>query len=515
MAVRLGPKNDTTQQTNKPGQQRKSGNFNNDDKSYQNKKRGNNQHGDGGKDNRRDNRGRGPYNQDNFWTRLQEIKGEQYDLEPLELKEQKFNAQSRLFCGSLPRDMTVEKIEEMFSKFGELGQVYHNKDGAFAFINYDFRANAEKAIKELAGTQMRGRNLMIRFAAITTGIQVKNLSPAVTNELLYKSFSIFGNVEMCRVNVDDRGKSIGSGLIIFTEKRSAVLAFKRCQEESFFITSTLRPVIVEPWETRDDDEGFSEANIIKNETYRKERKVGPRFAEPNSYESEYGKRWKQLFDIYKEKKQALENDLKAEMEALEVKMQLVVHQHETEKLRKELALREEEALQLQMGLGAYGVEPARPTMLSSGRGEYDGAYVGNTAGGVKRPYNYYDEPRGLETQAKRQQTQSQYDSYHRGGQSAYGDQRTYEDRSYANVVSGRSGAAYDQGEAAPAGYADEKDETAAAQPASLIETAETGLASNPYEASATEDAYSNYKQRTQQHADYEPFSAPNKRGRVY
>ena len=98
--------------------------------------------------------------------------------------------------------------------------------------------------------------------------------------------------------------------------------------------STLRPVIVEPWETRDDDEGFSEANIIKSESYRKERKVGPRFAEPNSYESEYGKRWKQLFDIYKEKKQALENDLKAEMEALEVKMQLVVHQHETEKLRK-------------------------------------------------------------------------------------------------------------------------------------------------------------------------------------
>ena len=91
---------------------------------------------------------------------------------------------------------------------------------------------------------------------------------------------------------------------------------------------------MEPWEPRDDEEGFPEANINKNEQYKKDRKSGPRLAEPNSFESEYGKRWKQLFDIYKEKRLSLENDLKAEMDALEVKMQLVVHQQETDKLRK-------------------------------------------------------------------------------------------------------------------------------------------------------------------------------------
>ena len=95
-------------------------------------------------------------------------------------------------------------------------------------------------------------------------------------------------------------------------------------------------MIVEPWETRDDEEGFPEASIQKNESYKKDRKVGPRFAEPNSAESDYAKHWKQLFDIYKEKKLSLENDLKAEMEAIEVKMQLVIHQQETEKLRKGL-----------------------------------------------------------------------------------------------------------------------------------------------------------------------------------
>jgi len=96
----------------------------------------------------------------------------------------------------------------------------------------------------------------------------------------------------------------------------------------------LRPVIVEPWETKDEEEGHPEANIAKTESYKKDRQVGPRFADHNSFEAECGERWKQLFDVYKEKKLSLENDLKAEMEALEVKMQLVIHQQETESLRK-------------------------------------------------------------------------------------------------------------------------------------------------------------------------------------
>ena len=74
--------------------------------------------------------------QDKLWDRLQEISESQYDLEPLDMSEKKFNAQSRLFVGSLPREITLEELKDMFSKHGELGQVYFNKDGAYAFINF-------------------------------------------------------------------------------------------------------------------------------------------------------------------------------------------------------------------------------------------------------------------------------------------------------------------------------------------------------------------------------------------
>jgi len=367
-----------------------------------------------------------------------------------------------------------------------LGQVYHNKEGGFAFVNMDYRASAEKAVRELSSKQLRGRNLKIRFAAITTGISVKNLTPTVTNELLYKAFSVFGIIELCRVNVDERGKSIGSGVIIFTEKRSAVMAFKRCNEESFFLTSTLRPVIVEPWETRDDEEGCCETSIPKNELFRKERREGPRFAETNSYESEYGKRWKQLFEIYKEKKVALENDLKAEMEALEVKMQLVIHQHETEKLRKELAMREQEALELQMGLGQYGSDQVRPTQLTSDVYETAGdtGYGSRYAGAAKRPHNYYDEPRNeYEAPTKRQQTQSNYDYYRSGARQQEGKQH---ERSYANVVSGQSGTAYDNEETA---YGEENTPTDIQQALGQV------LEDYQEEEAEAADPYSNFKQK--------------------
>lgn len=65
-----------------------------------------------------------------------ELSGPQLDLPPLDSSEKKFNANSRLFVGNLPRDIPYEELKSIFSKYGELGQVYFNKDGAYAFINF-------------------------------------------------------------------------------------------------------------------------------------------------------------------------------------------------------------------------------------------------------------------------------------------------------------------------------------------------------------------------------------------
>lgn len=59
-----------------------------------------------------------------------------------------------------------------------------------------------------------------------------------------------------------------------------------------------------------------------------------RFADRDSFEYEYGVRWKRLYEMYKEKKMLLESDLQAEVEQLERRLAIVKHEHETEKLRQ-------------------------------------------------------------------------------------------------------------------------------------------------------------------------------------
>jgi len=58
----------------------------------------------------------------------------------------------------------------------------------------DFRANAEKARREVDGQMFKGRPLRVRFAPQSTAIKVKNLNQFVTNELLEWAFQVFGEV---------------------------------------------------------------------------------------------------------------------------------------------------------------------------------------------------------------------------------------------------------------------------------------------------------------------------------
>lgn len=62
--------------------------------------------------------------------------------------------------------------------------------------------------------------------------------------------------------------------------------------------------------------------------------VGPRFANPGSFEYEYGTRWKQLYERRKQKEEALQREMKMEEEKLEAQAQYAKYEHETEMLRE-------------------------------------------------------------------------------------------------------------------------------------------------------------------------------------
>ncbi|XP_010775216.1 paraspeckle component 1-like, partial [Notothenia coriiceps] len=98
--------------------------------------------------------------------------------------EKTFTQRSRLFVGNLPVDIPEEEFKDMFAKYGNISEVFINRERGFGFIRLETRTLAEIAKCELDGTVMNNRPIRIRFATHGSALTVRNLLPAVTNELL-------------------------------------------------------------------------------------------------------------------------------------------------------------------------------------------------------------------------------------------------------------------------------------------------------------------------------------------
>jgi len=284
--------------------------------------------------------GRGGF--DRVLERLQTIQGQStVDLPPLDNTEKKFNGRSRLYVGNMTNDTTEEQLKEIMAQYGEVGEIFYNREKNFAFLRMGSRLEAEKAKRELDGQLRNGRALKVRFAPHQGAVKVSNLGPWVSNELLHKCFSIFGDIERAIVHVDDRGRSKGEGIVEFERKPNALEAVRRCSEGCFFLTASLRPVIAEMLEETDDDDGMQEKMLPKrNAEYHVERETGPRFAQGSSFEFEYGSKWKALYEMKKQKLEALEREMKLEEDKLVAQMEYARYEHETEHLRDQLRQRE-------------------------------------------------------------------------------------------------------------------------------------------------------------------------------
>jgi len=77
---------------------------------------------------------------------------------------------NKLFVGNLSNDVTNEKLSEMFSDQGEIKEsaVIMDKEAntskGFGFVTFAKDEDAEKAIKELDGKEIDGKNIKVNLA---------------------------------------------------------------------------------------------------------------------------------------------------------------------------------------------------------------------------------------------------------------------------------------------------------------------------------------------------------------
>ena len=75
-----------------------------------------------------------------------------------------------IYVGNLPRTTTEDAVRELFAAHGEVAEVKLIKDQysgelrGFGFIEMPAKTDAENAIKELDGTELDGRTLIVNEA---------------------------------------------------------------------------------------------------------------------------------------------------------------------------------------------------------------------------------------------------------------------------------------------------------------------------------------------------------------
>ncbi|KAH7947858.1 hypothetical protein HPB52_016282 [Rhipicephalus sanguineus] len=193
-------------------------------------------------------RPRGPAAVDPVMEQLSYLRGPTSGLETRATVEpKKFTGRCRLFVGNLPNNFTEDQFRKLFEDYGEVAEIFLNTAKGFGFVKLDTRQNAEAAKAALDFMPMQQKPLRVRFATHGAALKVKNFSQWVTNELLELAFSVFGEVERAVVIVDDRGRSVGEGIVEFSRKQAAQQALKRCSEECFILTRSVVLVVPLIW----------------------------------------------------------------------------------------------------------------------------------------------------------------------------------------------------------------------------------------------------------------------------
>ena len=256
--------------------------------------------------------------------------------------EKKFTGRCRLFVGNLPSDITEKEFNELFTKFGEVGECFLNQQRSFGFVKLDTRLNAEHAKQELDGHTLKGRCIRVRFASHGAAVKIKNLSPYISNEYLEQAFSMFGPVERAVVIVDDKGRPTGDGIVEFERKPAATQCINKCTDSFFILTGYPKPVIVEPLDQKDDEDGLPEKSIIKNNQFYTERETGPHFAPNGSYEQKLAMRWRELYELEKQIQEDGRKRIEQAREMLEYEVDQALIDQRTLKLKEDLRMKQEE-----------------------------------------------------------------------------------------------------------------------------------------------------------------------------
>lgn len=145
-----------------------------------------------------------------------------------------------LYVGNLSRQVTQPLLYEIFSALGEVASAkiitdkLTGESQGYGFVDYRYIHSAEAAMNSLNGRSVYGQEMKLNWAAVATGKEdtsthyhlfVGDLSPDVTDAMLWEAFKSFESLSEARVMIDPaHNRSRGYGFVAFRDRADAELA---------------------------------------------------------------------------------------------------------------------------------------------------------------------------------------------------------------------------------------------------------------------------------------------------
>uniref|UniRef100_A0A0N5BXQ4 RRM domain-containing protein n=1 Tax=Strongyloides papillosus TaxID=174720 RepID=A0A0N5BXQ4_STREA len=252
----------------------------------------------------------------------------------------KFSRSSRLFVGNLPPSMTEQELKDIFSKVGEAREIYLSGK-SFAFLRMENDGLATIARTVLDGTLHKGFSIRVRFAQHAAQIKLSELDPTVSNQMLYQLFSVFGEVQHAEHFCNDKNEATGEGVVMFEKRNSATDAVAAINDYVISFTKNFKPIKAE-LATDNEDGGWPERLASKKRNLLDGKLMGPLVAKSNSFEENIGRKWKELYEIEKKRRDSFEAELKAEREKFENDIDFQIQEYEANRIREDIRLRQEQ-----------------------------------------------------------------------------------------------------------------------------------------------------------------------------